>query len=74
MRKSHDMKVTNTELTVFYLGTIFRHLPNQVVYLKMVSLFAFYSINLSSSPVKVNIISVNLMLKRTKINKKRPIC
>ena len=38
----------------------------------MVSVLAFYSDNPSSNPAEVHNFSVKLLLKRTKINKKRP--
>ena len=38
----------------------------------MVSVLAFYSDNPSSNPAEVYNFSVKLLLKRTKINKKRP--
>ena len=39
---------------------------------KVVSVLAFYSDNPSSNPAEVYNFSVKLLLKRTKINKKRP--
>ena len=39
---------------------------------QVVSVLVFYSDNLSSNPAEVYNFSVKLLLKRTKINKKRP--
>ena len=43
-----------------------------VVVVKVVSVLAFYSDDPSSNPAEVYNFSVILLLKRTKINKKRP--
>ena len=39
---------------------------------QVVSVLAFYSVDPSSNPAEVYNFSVKLLLKRTKINKKRP--